>query len=287
TGNFYSSGSATLACGYITSSTSGSFGAVRIYGDSSASTLISLDGEYTGDQAGRSLDLEHDFDGDGIHDALVGAPYANSAGADAGKVYVVLGPVTGNFLLSGADMSIIGQGVDSHLGMQVGGGDISGDGRDDFFMTVESYDYGSRTNAGGVFVFDAVGSGPTIFAAAGLEIYGDSANDYLGGACAPSLGDVDGDGNLDILVSTPYDTGGGTGAGGAWLIYGPATGGWDLSLNYDARWLGDGTDYQVGAQAKIVGDTDGDGTADIALTGPNADERGYSNYGAMWLFLGN
>ncbi|HND33773.1 MAG TPA: MopE-related protein, partial [Myxococcota bacterium] len=261
-GNFYTTSTRYLACGYVSSSTAA--GVARVYGDASGTALVTLNGEAASDLAGESVDFEHDFDGDGTNDALVGAYGNDTAASAAGAAYVVYGPVTGTFNLSGADTKITGVGSASYLGAQVAGGDMDGDGADDVFVGAPSYDYGSRTNSGAIYVFHTLPSGTVSASSCNWGIYGDSASDQLGNHPI-TFGDVDDDGNTDVLVSSAADDGAATDAGAAWLIYGPNTAGWDLSLDYDARWRGEGASYYVGYDARIVGDTNGDGFDDIVL----------------------
>ncbi len=282
-GNFYTTSTRYLACGYTSSSTAA--GVARVYGDSSGTALVTLNGEASSDAAGQSIDFEHDFDGDGTNDALIGAYGNDTGGSAAGAAYVVYGPVTGTFNLSGADSKITGTGSSTYLGWQVGGGDMDGDGADDVFVGAPNYDYGTRTNAGAIFVFNSLPSGTVAATTCNWGIYGDSASDQLG-THPITFGDVDGDTNTDVLVSASADDGAATDAGAAWLIYGPNSAGWDLSLDYDARWRGEGAYYYVGEDARIVGDSNGDGFDDIVLAGYNADERGYTEHGAIWMFLG-
>lgn len=136
-----------------------------------------------------------------------------------------------------------------------------------------------------VYVFNSPGTGTVSASSCDWGIYGDSSYDYLGKS-AITFGDVDGDGVQDVLVSSGDDGGTATNAGAAWLIYGPNTAGWDLSLDYDARWRGEAALYYAGSDAGIVGDTNGDGFDDIVIAGFYADERGYTEHGAIWMFLG-
>ncbi len=282
-GNFYNGSTQVMACGYLTSTAT--TGAARIYADSSSSALATLNGEATGDNAGWSLDFEHDFDGDGTNDALVGAYGNDTAGANAGAAYVVYGPIAGSFSLAGADMKITGSGADSHLGIQVAGGDMDNDGIDDIFVGAAYEDYSSRTNSGAIFVFQSLASGTVSATTADWAIYGDSGDDFLGGAPI-TFGDVDGDNVQDVLFPAPSDDTVANGCGAAWLIYGPNSISMDLATDFGARWYGEGATYYAGSDSRIVGDTNGDGFDDIVIAGYSADERGFIDRGAIWMFLG-
>ncbi|HND31796.1 MAG TPA: MopE-related protein, partial [Myxococcota bacterium] len=282
-GNLYSATTQDLACGYVASTTAA--GLVWVYGDASGTVLVTLNGEQSGDYAGHSIDFEHDFDGDGTNDALVGAWGNDTATTNAGAAYVVYGPLNGSFSLSGADSKIVGLGSSAYLGIEVAGGDMDGDGVDEIFLGSPNFDYSTRVNAGAILVFNQPPSGTMSVSTCDWAIYGENASDQLGGQSI-TFGDVDGDSSTDMLVSSYVDDGTATDAGAGWLIYGPTTTNQDLLTDYGARWRGEGAYYYAGYDARIAGDTNGDGFDEVVLAGYLADERSYTEYGAIWMFLG-
>src|SRR6185436_14363199 len=54
-----------------------------------------VQGDTGDDQAGRSVSSAGDVNGDGFADLIVGAPYGNDGGEDAGEAYVVFGKASG------------------------------------------------------------------------------------------------------------------------------------------------------------------------------------------------
>jgi hypothetical protein len=101
-----------------------------------------IQGDASGDTAGRSVSAAGDLNGDGFDDLIVGAPFAND-GADAGAAYVVLGgafgrhdtPVTTTGTAA-AEMLIGGLGNDTLTGG--GGADILRGGAGDDVLGVSS-----------------------------------------------------------------------------------------------------------------------------------------------------
>jgi hypothetical protein len=92
-------------------------------------------GERPGDAAGLAVSGAGDVNADGHADVLVGSLYNDEGGLDAGAAYLVLGPVTGTFDLSRADVKLVGQYVAEHAGETASGaGDVDADGRDDLLV---------------------------------------------------------------------------------------------------------------------------------------------------------
>ena len=229
--------------------------------DSSRLRGVYLHGTSDQDRLGRVFDAAGDFDGDGIADIVVG-----SEGADGnrGAVIVILGSPT----------------LDSP--------------------------------SGGWTVDDPDPNKNIVTAGRGILFRGESAND-LAGANVAGAGDVDGDGIDDILIAAPGAEGG---QGAVYLIYGsPAYVGKDLSLakigtldlpgvKFVGRRVGDllgggtkviaGTDpanpattitaYSRGVAA--LGDIDGDGRADYAISAMRANVNGRVDCGEVYILYG-
>lgn len=247
-------------------------------GDSLA--LVAEDGA---GHAGAAVAGLGDLDLDGYADLLVGAPGADlGGGASSGGAWVIPGPVTAGGLLADlAGAVLVGEDADDQAGSALAGvGDVDGDGWPDLVIGAAQADpFGARTGAvwlllgpveGEVDLWDADGTWA-----------GQDAGDQAGAAVA-GVGDVDGDGLMDVLVGAPYLRGEDDWAGGAWLIAGPATGSHDLT-DATALLAGVATSDQAGAAVAGAGDVDGDGHADVLVGAPGYDGGGAGSGGAFLL----
>ncbi len=100
-----------------------------------------LTGEASGDRAGASV-AAADVNGDELSDLLVGADHEASAGAVAGAVYLMHGPVTGSLGLADADAELLGEregDAASYYGL-AGVADVDGDGFDDVLVGAPHHD---------------------------------------------------------------------------------------------------------------------------------------------------
>ncbi len=100
-------------------------------------------------------------------------------------------------------------------------------------------------------------------------------------ACA---GDVDRDGNDDLIVGAAVEDTAGDNAGGAYLFSIGGEGALDAPI---ARWLGERTGDEAGISVAGAGDVDGDGAADVLVGAWNHDPTGRDGRnGAAYLFYG-
>lgn len=159
------------------------------------------------------------------------------------------------------------------------GGDLTGDGIDDVVVGAPN----EADGGGRVYVFEggrnlagqlgsedvyAIFEGKACSAtevecSLGLAIFDVPDRAGLGGV----VGDVDGDGNADLVVTAPGIDGELADSGGAYIFYGPLEG---SRLQPDATLLGESGDG-VGSFEVEVGDIDGDGSPDIVI---GAERRG-------------
>lgn len=219
-----------------------------------------------------------DVNSDGYADAAIaasGADNPNTGVADVGAVYVFLGGSTreSTRTVTDADAVIYGMDADASGMNVVGAGDVSGDGIDDVIVT-ESHATGADAMA--YVLFGPLGGEYDLTSDADVSF-------NMGGVYGPTTypaaaGDVDSDGNNDVLLSTPFSGSfGPVGyAGNVALFSGPFATGDALttadatatisgyySYSYysytgDADWLG--------RSMASIGDVNSDGYDDVAIS---------------------
>ena len=117
-----------------------------------ATSTARLFGEGSGDLAGWSVAGGGDLDGDGFDDLLVGATYDDSVATEAGTTYLLLGPVSGDVVLSDADARLQGQASEDWSGTAVAiGGDSNADGYTDLLVGATGNDSGG-SEAGAAYL---------------------------------------------------------------------------------------------------------------------------------------
>ena len=254
-----------------------------------------------------------DVNDDGIDDFAVTAYRREVDDNDrSGEAYVIFGVDStddGDFGTSFDLSSLDGKngfamaGVDNYdfLGTAVSSaGDINNDGIDDFVATARyaGFEYAGATEEGRAYVvfgtdngFDATLDLASLDGTDGFQIYGDTANEYLG-ISASSAGDVDGDGIDDILIGKPYEKpyyGAESSTGAAFLILGQDTatdGDFDavvdlfyhdssIGYKFNGFLLGSSTGYDVSG----AGDVNADGYADILIGANDFEGESYLVYG--------
>lgn len=283
-----------------------------VFGDDGAfaaaldlSTLDGADGyridvSAFGNLAAYSVGAAGDINGDGVADVVVGSPEADPS--DSGSAAIVFGdlgasvPVVDAGALAGADGVVLDpNALFGELGFAASGvGDVNGDGLDDLIVSAPD----AAGSAGRVFVlfgrtggFDA----PTVLNAAALDgsngfvIEGRAGGD-LAGRDAAAAGDVNGDGLMDIAIGSRFAGD----AGEAYVVFGRSDGAASVDLDTldgangfrvdgdSAVGVGDG----AGTRVRGVGDFNGDGFDDVAVTAPFVSIGQLSFAGQTFIFFG-
>ena len=274
---------------FLAGTPAASAGAGRVYlflgGVSTGSTggllptpVFTATGEAPNDFFGYSLAGLGDVNGDGLADAAIGSYTNDAGGADAGRVYVYLGTLSG--LTSTPAVTLTGgaAGVIFGFGL-VGAGDVNGDGFNDLLVGAFGQD-GAGDGAGRAYLYfgSAAGLNP-----AGVVVgSGAAAGDAFGYAVA-GAGDVNGDGFADLLIGAHLNDAGGDSAGRVYLFAG-STSGPGASPVFTAT--GQAAEDQFGVSVSSAGDVNGDGFADL-LIGAARHDTGGVNAGRAYLYLGN
>jgi hypothetical protein len=188
-------------------------GAFSVY-ELSPST-ISFVGWHVGlstERFGSSLDVRHDYDGDGVIDFVVGAPnHHDSFGGEAGRVVVVSGA---SLTPAGVPQHIWqlggtgGFGFDFHFGAEVcASDDLNGDGVGDILVGAPNYFPITPLNVkGGVSVYSGATGAP-------LGSITGGSSDVLGDEIVGAVADLDGDGFAELVAAGSLSDAGGSDSG--------------------------------------------------------------------------
>jgi len=224
-----------------------------------------------------------DLDGDGLGELAM-----QDSATGNGTVHVFLSSDVGVASSTSDDSWTLG-GEDSgdQFGTSANGvGDLNGDGYDDFAVGAPRHDE-VTSNTGSVYLFfgSTTLAGNTVGSDADAEIYGELRNDYAGTSVA-GVGDMDADGNLDLVIGSPgFDFGDMDNPGAAYAVYGTFSGA--LSLNdIKGRIGGSNSDADLGSSAAGSADLDGDGYFDLIVGEPGHNTAADDAAGAVWVLPG-
>ncbi|MBU0504827.1 FG-GAP repeat protein [bacterium] len=225
------------------------------------------------DQASAGIDSAGDVNADGYADIIIGVlyDYDESGSSDRpGCAYLVSGSATrhtGSYELnsysstsSNYQAKLVGEDDSDYAGAKVAGvGDVNADGYDDVLISAyKADDYGTNSGVAyliygpisGLVELSDVGS-----AVDGAVIAGVTSSGYLGAVVAP-LGDYNGDGAADFVVTEPKYTSS-SGKGKAHFIFGEAV----AATDTDGDGLSDEDEATLGTDPNDT-DTDDDGLSD-------------------------
>ena len=253
-----------------------------------------LDGDQSGASQGVSVSGVGDVNGDGYDDVLVGAPGHDQGFSDEGRALLYLGGPQG--IGARAPWSAVGGSAGARLGFSTSGaGDLrpepSPDGIDDLLVGLPGFD-GAQTDAGAIRLYRGTQVPGEVLHDTKISEstpgFGALAAGGEFGAAVANLGDVDGDGVLDLAVGALLDDEGGTDRGAVWILLmrpdGTVKTRQKLASGGVGGFMGalaDGDSF--GSSVAGIGNLDGDSIPDMAV-GARGDSGGT---GAVWIVLLN
>jgi len=246
-----------------------------------------------GDSFGWGLAALGDHDGDGVTDLTVSAVFDDDLSSDTGALYVLFLETSGNVknaqkisMLYGNFNAFYALDAGDLLGVSVAAaGDIDGDNVVDLAVGAWRDDDGD-VDVGAVYVLFLETNANTRDVQKLSALYGnfntfytlDAGDEFCWGVAG--LGDISGDGAIDVIVSAYKDDDGGTDAGAIYVIYLETNGNVKGAQKISALYGNVGTFYtlagggQFGSSVAALGDLDGDGSMNIAVGAKYDDDGG-------------
>ncbi len=241
---------------------------------------------------GSSVASAGDVNGDGYGDVIVGALLFDNGEADEGRAFVYLGSPTG--LASNAVWTHESNTADARCSDVAMAGDVNGDGYSDLLVGADHFT-GDQFAEGRAFLYVGV---PHLVlaqkkiseATGGFQGPLSVGGDFFGWAVS-SIGDVNGDGVLDVAVGARWtERGTNVAPGAVWILLLNEDGTVDSEVKIGSG-IGGFTETlddieEFGAALAAPGDLDGDGVPDLCV-GAAGNNDGGTSRGAVWILYLN
>lgn len=270
-----------------------------------------------GDVIGQSVSLVGDFNTDGYDDLIIGAPYETDSANYLGVSYIILGGISNSVDLgdysSNDYIKISGTHTYGYSGFSVATGDFNGDNIKDILVGAPYATNQGWNNFRGVgvtrFILGVSSTSaptfsptdvPTLSPTSALTfsdsvaknidlgsvystITGANENDNVG-LSVSSVGDINGDGYADIILSSIYES---SFAGKVYIIFGQSVKVSNLNIGTILETQGfsitGGSSYDYfGTTLSAAGDVNGDGYDDIIVGAPSSS----SGDGKVYVIFG-
>ncbi|HJQ99462.1 MAG TPA: FG-GAP-like repeat-containing protein [Candidatus Polarisedimenticolaceae bacterium] len=227
---------------------------------------------------GSSVSAAGDLNGDGFDDFAIGARAYDDGQMDEGAVFVYTGSATAANIVRATTLEADQAGANFGWALAYGG-DVDGDGYPELVVGAPSWD-GGQLDEGAMFVYFG---DPTsvIRAQAPFRAESDQAGAALGYSVAGGT-DVNANGFADVFAGAlNWDTATTVGAGRVLGFFGSAN-----SLPASPSWIQDGVQGDFGESVACVGDTNGDGFAELVV-GASWFSGTLSTEGRVYVYRGN
>jgi len=226
------------------------------------------------DQFGYSVSSAGDVNGDGYSDIIIGAPFNDAGGSNAGRAYIYFG---GSIINSGVDVILTGLTAGDQFGFTVSSaGDVNGDGYSDVISGAPLND-AIGSNSGRAYIYFG---GSTMNNVADVIFTGAASGDQFGYSVS-TAGDMNGDGYSDVISGAILNDAGGSNAGRAYVYFGGST----MNNVADVTLTGLAVSDQFGFSVSTAGDFNGDGYGDV-ISGANVNDGGGANSGRAYIYFG-
>ncbi len=247
----------------------------------------SLGSVESGDTFGATL-ASGDFNNDGRDDLAVAAPNEKPSDEQyCGWVYIFRGTASGLTGTQGLGQGALGTCThQDFFGAALAVGDFNEDGRADLAIGAPGKMISSQRQVGQVFIY--AGAAGDLVAQQALTQTGLGDNerwDAFGAALA--AGDLNGDGDAELIVGAPGDTPGSDPAAGSIFVYAGGAGWLTNWVNRDQAGLGADEAGDRFGGALATGDFNGDGRRDIAVGAPGEAPGSAAQSGYVFTFRGN
>jgi hypothetical protein len=250
--------------------------------------VVNVTGDWADDRFGFNVSYSEDLNLDGYSDVLIGAPFNDTSGADAGAAYIFFGYpsiVLNNLNPSNANVSLFGSSPGENFGWSVAcTNDLNNDSTGDVLIGAP----GAGSGNGAAFIFygesiiSEAKSDAELYSAteSNVTLYGGASGDEFGHSVT-GVGDLNKDNLEDFLVGAP---GNDSNTGSAYLYHGSTELKQDILVNQSGAVMhGEANGDRFGSSVSSAGDFNNDSFPDFVIGSPGYD----SGSGRAYVFYGS